>query len=282
MALCAAAAALAVGLGTSAHAPSSAVTSPTTSHRANPATDGAKGVSAWASARVTQGVRASGSHWVYNWDTEPTFRLPAGVQFVPMVWDAAAATPDALADAAAYGPELLGFNEPDRADQADLTVEEALATWPALESTGLRLGAPGVATGAAEPDGWLGRFMAGAGERGLRVDFVPVHWYGSDFRAGPATRHLRDYLTSVHHAYGLPVWLTEYALIEFVGDVQRYPTARQQERFVTRSTRMLERLPWLERYAWFALPAPRSGSSSGLFRPDGSATAAGAAYAQAP
>jgi hypothetical protein len=239
-------------------------------------------MSAGTTDGVTNELRQSGAHWVYNWDATPNFAVPRGVQFVPMIWDTAAATSERLALASAYGPELLGFNEPDRSDQADLTVEEALDAWPALESTGLRLGSPAVASDGADPDGWLGKFMAGAHKRGLRVDFVAVHWYGSDFRAGAATSQLRDYLVSVHQRYRTPVWLTEYALIDFADGVQRYPTPHQQARFIARSTRMLERLRWLERYAWFALPAPPAGPSTGLFRPDGAATAAGRAYWAAP
>lgn len=269
---------LVVTTPSTAHAPAADAPQPTRT-----VTSGARGVSAWAAPGVEAGLRRSGADWVYNWDAGPSFGLPRGVQFVPMIWDAAAATPDRLARAASYGPELLGFNEPDRADQADLTVEEALDAWPALESTGLRLGSPAVATGAPDPDGWLGRFMSGAAERGLRVDFVAVHWYGSgDFRTGPAVRELRDYLRAVYEAYRVPVWLTEYALLGFDGDVPRYPTPAQQARFATRSAQMLRGLPWLERYAWFALLAPASGPSTGLYRPDGSATPVGRAFRNAP
>ena len=45
---------------------------------------------------------------------------------------------------------LLGFNEPDLAEQANMTVEKALELWPRLEATGMRLGSPAVACGAAD------------------------------------------------------------------------------------------------------------------------------------
>lgn len=47
---------------------------------------------------------------------------------------------------------------------------------------------PGVATGADLAGGWLDRFLQGAAARGLRIDFVPVHWYGADFDATTATQ----------------------------------------------------------------------------------------------
>ena len=37
---------------------------------------------------------------------------------------------------------LLGFNEPDRPDQANMTVDEAIRLWPVLLGTGLRLALP--------------------------------------------------------------------------------------------------------------------------------------------
>ena len=56
-----------------------------------------------------------------------------------------------------------------------LTVEEALALWPRLMETGLRLGSPG----CVHPDrDWMKAFMKGVDEKRLRVDFVTVHSYG--------------------------------------------------------------------------------------------------------
>ena len=81
---------------------------------------------------------------------------------------------------------LLGFNEPDLGDQANMPVEQALDLWPRLMGTGLILGSPSVATGGELPGGWLDRFMKGAKKRKLRVDFITLHWYGADFRAKPA------------------------------------------------------------------------------------------------
>lgn len=59
---------------------------------------------------------------------------------------------------------------------------------------GMRLGAPAVAMGADAPGGWLDQFMSGARARGLRVDFVPLHWYGWDWDAGRATQQLQAYI----------------------------------------------------------------------------------------
>ena len=111
---------------------------------------------------------------------------------------------------------LLGFNEPDMAGQADMSVEDALAAWPALQATGMRLGSPAVAYGGDTKGGWLDRFMTGAKQKNLRVDFITLHWYGSDF-SGARGRPVPRYVDAVHARYGLPIWVTEYGLMNFTG-----------------------------------------------------------------
>jgi hypothetical protein len=117
--------------------------------------------------------------------------------------------------------------------------------------------------------------MSGARARGYRVDFIALHWYGSDFRAEAATGHLRGYLQKVHERYRLPIWLTEYALTSFGG--AKYPSADEQAAFVRTSTAMLEALPFVERYAWFSLPFTAD-AGTGLYRDGSNPTPAGAVY----
>jgi len=217
-----------------------------------------KGVSAANVAEVTAALRDVGATWYYTWASNPQgINAPPGVEFVPMIWGPGSVTDAQLNEAKALGRTLLGFNEPDLPEQANMSVEQALDLWPRLQATGLRLGAPAVAFGGDRPGGWLDRFMQGAAARGLRVDFIPLHWYGSDFSAA-ATDHLRGYLQAVYDRYKKPIWLTEYALIDFTGPAPRYPTMQQQTDFVRRSTAMLESLPFVERYAWFSLSTQTS------------------------
>ena len=96
--------------------------------------------------------------------------------------------------------------------------------------------------------------MAGARADGYRVNFIAVHWYGADFATSAAVRQLESYLRAIHARYHLPIWLTEFALIRF-GATTVFPSARRQAAFVTAATSMLQRLRFVQRYAWFALPA---------------------------
>jgi hypothetical protein len=244
--------------------------------RPAPVTTRKKGVSAWSFTGFTSALADSGASWFYNWAaSRGHLTPPAGVEFVPMIWGADAVKKATLDEAKRQGRVLLGFNEPDLAEQSNLSVERALDLWPQLEATGLRLGSPAPAWGAADPGRWFDRFMTGAAERGYRVDFIALHWYGSDFSAA-ATGHLRGYLQAVYDRYHKPIWLTEYSLINFSGS-PKYPSASQQAAFARASVAMLEDLPFVERYAWFALPAT-PGSGTGLYRDGWTPTAAGAAY----
>jgi hypothetical protein len=240
-----------------------------------------KGVSVWAFDGLHRALSESGASWYFNWTTaHPGIKNPRGVQFVPMIWGAASVTRANLREVRHEGHYLLGFNEPDSASQSNVTVSQALHLWPRLMSTGMTLGSPAVATDAATPGGWLDQFMAGAAAHHYRVNFIAVHWYGGDFTTGVAVHELESYLRAIHARYHKPIWLTEFALIRF-GSTTVFPSARQQAAFVTAATAMLQRLKFVQRYAWFALPATSGDGTAGLFRPGAIATRAGRAFESA-
>lgn len=188
-----------------------------------------KGVGVWPFNGVSPALAASGASWYYTWATEhPGVTTPSSATFVPMIWGAASVTDASLAQAGAHGPYLLGFNEPDMAQQSNMTVEQALELWPRLMKAGKVLGSPAVATGADVPGGWLDRFMSGAAAGGYRVDFITIHWYGGDFRTPQAVDQLKSYLESVHQRYHKPIWLTEYALIDFSQGTPAFPPRRSR------------------------------------------------------
>ncbi|MFF2200046.1 glycoside hydrolase family protein [Streptomyces sp. NPDC058145] len=236
-----------------------------------------KGISAWKFDGVTKALANSNVGWFYTWSSgKGGIKPPRGVEFVPMIHDKGSVTKKELGQAKKQGSTLLGFNEPDRPDQADMTVDQALDLWPRLQSTGLRLGAPAVATGGDVAGGWLDRFMKGAAARHYRVDFIPLHWYGADFDSRRATGQLRGYIEAVHKRYKKPIWLTEYALTDFSSGTPRYPTKEQQAAFVKKSTAMLQHLSYVRRYAWFTLSTNR-GDGTGLYHGP-KANRVGAAY----
>jgi RNA polymerase sigma factor (sigma-70 family) len=252
--------------------------SPAAAAPAVPARTVKKGVSAWAFSGASQALRDSGATWYYTWSTQHTgIATPSGVGFVPMIWGAGSVTATALAQAKAAGPYLLGFNEPDMGAQANMSVDQALSLWPKLMAAGRVLGSPAVATGGDRAGGWLDRFMSGAAARGYRVDFITLHWYGGDFVTDRAVSQLRSYLQAVYDRYHKSIWLTEYALIDFSSGAARYPTQNQQAAFLSASAKMFRGLTYLQRYAWFALPATDT-SPTGLFSSGPRVTVVGRAF----
>jgi len=236
-----------------------------------------KGISTWKFSGVTDALADVGVSWYYNWSPnnadEPA---PPGVEFCPMIWGKANVTDATLNQAKSEGKQLLAFNEPDMNGQANMSVDDALAAWPKLEVTGMRLGSPAVAYGGDQPGGWLDRFMSGAAAKGYRVDFIPLHWYGSDFSAAAVNQFL-GYVDAVHNRYHKPIWITEYGLMNFSGS-PHYPTSDQEVAFIKGSTAGLQSRSYVERYAWFSLPAVGDSLAFGLYKDGHTTTAAGAAY----
>jgi RNA polymerase sigma factor (sigma-70 family) len=237
-----------------------------------------KGVGVWQFTGLKAALADVGAGWYYNWaSNNDDMPGPAGVEFVPMIRAKGDATDATIAKAKKESDgELLGFNEPDMAGQADMSVDDALAAWPKLQATGLRLGSPSVAYGGDTPGGWLDRFMSGARQKGYRVDFITLHWYGSDFSAAAVGQFL-GYVDAVHKRYGKPVWVTEFGLMNFSGS-PKYPSAAQLVTFIKGTTKGMQSRSYVERYAWFGLPAVNDSVDFGLYQDGNSPTAAGQAY----
>lgn len=215
-----------------------------------------KGVGFWnsdgGSSQISGKITALGCGWYYNWTAEPDPNAQAiAAEFVPMIWGPKNATPETFQRLRKSGCDtLLGFNEPDKKGQANLSVAQALELWPELMATGLRLGSPA----PAEPDGWLPEFMAEAERRRLRVDFICLHWY-QDVTHTNAVEHLRQFLTEQWDRYRKPIWLTEFSgsTGEWIQPANPPVDAARNAEFVRRVVPMLESLPFVERYAWFEL-----------------------------
>lgn len=245
-----------------------------------------KGVGFWngdgGSSQLSGKIDALGCGWYYNWTANPDPNAQAtAAQFVPMIWSAKEADPATLRRLRESGCDtLLAFNEPDKKDQANLSVTQALELWPKLIATGLRLGSPA----PANPDQWLPEFMREAERRQYRVDFVCLHWYG-DITHSNAVEHLRQFLTENWERYRKPIWLTEFSgsTGEWIQPADPPVDAAKNAAFVRRVVPMLESLPFVERYAWFELQwAAAPWEHVALVNPKtGALTTVGAAYREA-
>ena len=114
-------------------------------------------------------------------------------------------------------PAAPGPNNPDESPhiwkfREMVLAQTAVSLWYQLQNTGLPLGSPAVASNAATPGSWLDQFMLQVQSRGLRVDFIALHWSGSNFDTSTAVSQLQQYIQAVHTRYQLPIWLTQVSI----------------------------------------------------------------------
>lgn len=142
------------------------------------------------------------SAWFYDWGAGAS--STADYEFVPMRhnrwWDSWENIGSRTATSS-----VLGFNEPDHADQSDLGTDISIDLWPEMMKSGLRIGSPA-------PDNinkdWLREFLAKADSLNYRVDFVATHMYLNS--QNPYT--LADNIGRLcRESYGgRPMWITEW------------------------------------------------------------------------
>ena len=138
------------------------------------------------------------STWRYDWNVGGL--TDSLVEYVPIRqnggwpgWDAIKAKTNVT--------HVLGFNEPDHTEQANLTVAQALAEWPDMIKTGLRIGSP-----ACTNFNWLYEFMDSCKARNYRVDFVAIHAYWG----GKSPQNWYNDIKYIHDRTGCPIWITEW------------------------------------------------------------------------
>lgn len=196
-----------------------------------------------------------GASWWYNWNLNQS--SSRDVQYVAIrqqpYW------PGLDQDWRAIGVnQLLGFNEPNNPVEDAYknlspqgSVSDAVARWPELLSTGLRVGAPAVTDGGYA---WIVDFVNQAEAAGHRIDFVPVHYYRSFANNGNpqgAANNLYAFLKGIYDATRRPIWLTEFNNgANWTGDAD--PTFAQNRDVVRAMIEMMDATPWIERYSIYS------------------------------
>jgi hypothetical protein len=159
-------------------------------------------------ARMARETAALEVAWLWNWGTDPP--VFARIESVPTLWDASVIG-QPLGGNSRW---LLGFNEPDQYDQANLTPAAAALAWGAVERDypDRLLTSPQV---VRPEDHWLERwytaYQAQNGGRAPRVDALAIHTYWGQNRA--AYEEQVTYYVALAQAWGVPeVWVTEFTL----------------------------------------------------------------------
>lgn len=198
--------------------------------------------------------------WYYNWGS--TTSVGTTAQFVPMIFSLKSLT------ATITGNYVLGFNEPDNANQSNIAVKDALAAWPTVVAKAPVVGSPAMAGNPLTVGGWFYTFM----QSKPKVDFVTVHWY-----KGVDSNLFKKDIQAIYTQYGKPIWITEFApqtASSAASSPNKY-TQTQVNQFIATVIPWMETTSYVQRYAWHN---SKTGTSA-LFDASGALTATGITYA---
>ncbi|MGJ8650698.1 MAG: glycosyl hydrolase [Opitutaceae bacterium] len=190
--------------------------------------------------------------WAYNWGFGDENLVSVG-QYIPMQWGGmAAASPGILRNqpnwySRANQTTLLGFNEPDLSDQANMTEATAAYQWPRLERTQLPLVGP---VPSAYQGAWRVAYEGLADERGHRSEYMAMHWYSTAGASTGSPSTLINNMQSLYNTYGKPIWLTEFSTRDFVGDKTTW-SRNHNFNFLAEFIWRAEGLPWLKKWSPF-------------------------------
>jgi len=212
----------------------------------------------------------------YNWSS---YRTPSVLvpQYIPIIWGASSMDNIATMDASEV---VLGFNEPDKSNQANMTVSECLTLWPQIEASPKfsKLGSPSFAQRPNTSGGYLEDFMDGDGFGYVpRVDFITMHRYVPPGYNGSVDERVERFMTIINETYdlyGLPIWVTEIGIDSTVGSYDVDDTID----FMTKITAEFDSSDYVEKYFWKSEAVSDPAGLGDLWTEDGKLTELGRLY----
>jgi hypothetical protein len=215
--------------------------------------------------------------WIYNWSPYKTNAV--GMEFVPMLWSTNKGHDgNQFLNQAKGANVVLGFNEPERGDQANMDPTSAARAWKQyiepLRSQGIRLGSPAIAS-TEKGLNWMQQFLNELDRVGGRIDFLALHWYGR------GVDNFINWITNARRRFGnrYPVWVTEFACTSW--NPSQQVSQHEVNEFMRQSIAKLDSLSWVERYAWFGAQHQFDaalGSANCLIAPNGQLSELGQKY----
>ena len=190
--------------------------------------------------------------WDYNWANTPgetagNYMEAYEVNFCPMCWSRNYSA-NKIRSYVQNNPSakyLLGYNEPNLTDQANMTPTQAAEGWPEVVSLAkelnLKLVAPalnyGTLEGYSDPIKWLDEFIGKVGKDDMAA--LALHCYM------PSASGVRGFI-DLFDKYDKPIWLTEFCAWE-----QNISSPDAQARYLCEMLNYLEQTEKVERYSWF-------------------------------
>lgn len=227
-----------------------------------------RGVGVNAMMEVDYEALAPATSWFYNWANTPpgdeggTF-VNYDMDFCPMFWNRNYDL-DRLENWLKDHPEtkyLLGYNEPNFSDQANMTPAEAAEDWPKIQEFakehGLKLVSPAVNWGTIaqynDPCVWLDEFFSLLPDGGEGIDYIACHFYV------PGANSLKTNVERLYK-YNKPIWVTEFCAAS--GGISN--SAQTQMDYMTETLQWLEQEDMVYRYAWFMARTGNSNWGAGI------------------
>jgi autotransporter-associated beta strand protein len=228
-----------------------------------------------STASVSNAVNVN---WYYDWGR--TANTGQRGEFVPMAWNGGSLTNSTnYADLVnnTTSSYVLGFNEPERTDQANMSVATAISLWPKMmalknpDGSAKKLVSPAVSDTTAGR-AWMASFISEINRLNYRLDAIAFHWYG-DVRVSNAANNFLgavDYYRNTYTVAGskLPVWITEFGGVDFTGGTNPV-TPEMNETFLAGALPGLDSRSYVERYAWWNWSSESSLGSGSPFTPTG-------------
>ena len=188
----------------------------------------------------------SAASWAYNWNKVPDGKVPQGVEYCPMLWGEKMYNGwnEAAEQALASGSTcLLGFNEPDYHEQANMSPAQAVEGFkksltPFKDRA--TLVTPAVTNGGGSMGlSWMRDFLTQCGGQ-CGAQAMAIHWYGDTF--DQFKRHVESAI-QLGKEFGIDrIWITEFAVNGDVG---------AQVAFLAQAIPYLNSNDAVERYSYF-------------------------------
>ncbi len=202
------------------------------------------------SAQEDAAIAAIGS-WYLNYLPTTDDSSPG---FVPQIFDHAHCTSQNVAASRAVSDTVLTFNEPDHADQANMTVAQAAADWPTITAGNFaKIVSPSIGGSLTTHPNWLDNFLADASAP--HVDAIGVHTYTSTFNdANAAASATMNYFLQIYNYYRKPLYVLEFGMIGFQpGGLPNwlFPSQAQAVAYILNLVPRMRTTAWIERFVWY-------------------------------
>jgi autotransporter-associated beta strand protein len=212
-------------------------------------------------------LQATNASWYYTWGTGTGSPGTSGATHYPMFWNSPSDATIASVKARPGLEWVLGFNEPERTDQANMSVTSALDAWSricnAFAGTTVKLASPAVSDNTAGRT-WIADFMTQLEDRrtnaanpkynpNLRVDAIAFHWYGYSNPNNP-TEAANWFMGSVDYyrtTYGKEVMPTEFAIHDWGGAYTDQQIIDANKLFLDNVLPRLDSRTYVPGYAWY-------------------------------